>query len=270
MMNNSDRRVKVVELISNEDWNWPGNWNDSFSVVMDIQVPKLVVDVEDKSVWINKKGREKNFCVNEVWKGIKNSYPEVIWYNHVWFNQCVPRHSFILWMAIKGRLKTQDRISRWLNIQDMSCPFCKLCKDSHSHLFFSCVFSKRLWERLKGMAKLSHVSNSWAQVISSVVNIQAKNTIWSVIQRLMLGATVYFIWQERNMRLFGSYGRTENELFKIIVDAVRFRIMGLKLRVTTDVLNVAEVWCLPIDKKLKYRFFLDELLTDSMDIDGES
>ncbi|PWA86113.1 zinc knuckle CX2CX4HX4C [Artemisia annua] len=29
-------------------------------------------------------------------------------------------------------------------------------------------------------------------------------------------------------------------------------IMGLKLRVTTDVLNAAEVWCLPIDKKLKY------------------
>ncbi|PWA80363.1 Zinc knuckle CX2CX4HX4C [Artemisia annua] len=84
----------------------------------------------------------------------------------------------------------------------------------------------------------------------------AKNSIWSVIQRLVWGASVYFIWQERNMRLFGTYSRTEDELFKIIVDSVRFRIMSLKVKVTADVLDAAECWCLPIDKKLKYRIFL--------------
>ena len=120
------------------------------------------------------------------------------------------------------------------------------------------------------MAKLSNVSNTWAHVISSMVNIQAKNTIWSVIQRLVLGAAVYFIWQERNMRLFGSYGRTEDELFKIIVDSVRFRIMGLKVKVTSDVMNAAEIWSFPIDKNLKYRYLLDELMADNMDIDDES
>ncbi|GJV62480.1 hypothetical protein Tco_1468580 [Tanacetum coccineum] len=48
-----------------------------------------------------------------------------------------------------------------------------------------CNIAKRLWERLKGMAKLEHVSNSRAQVISSIVNILAKNSIWSVIQRII-------------------------------------------------------------------------------------
>lgn len=140
MLSSLDRKNKVAYLISNDCWNWPWNWNDRFSEVMDIHVPKLMEDIEDKTVWVNKKGREKNFCFNEVWKGIKSSYPKVIWYNHVWFSQCVPRYSFIHWMAIKGRLKTQDRISRWLNIQDMYCPFCKQCKDSNSHLFFQLCF----------------------------------------------------------------------------------------------------------------------------------
>ena len=115
---------------------------------------------------------------------------------------------------------------------------------------------------------MSHVSNNWAQIVSSIVNIQAQNTIWRLIQRLMWGAAVYFIWQERNMRLFGSYGISEDELFKIIVDSVRIRIMGLSMRVTSDVIAAAEVWRLPIDKKLKFRFLIDDLLTDNMVSDG--
>ncbi|GJR22247.1 putative ribonuclease H-like domain-containing protein [Tanacetum coccineum] len=94
-------KIKVADLISEDGWKWP------------------------RAVWINKKGKEKSFSVNDVWKGIKCNSTKVIWYNHVWFTQCVPRHSFILWMAIRGRLKTQDRLSKWLNIQDMSCLFCK-------------------------------------------------------------------------------------------------------------------------------------------------
>ncbi|PWA46903.1 reverse transcriptase domain, Reverse transcriptase zinc-binding domain protein [Artemisia annua] len=142
----------------------------------------------------------------------------------------------------------------------MKCPFCKQCKDSHNHLFFSCHFARRLWERLKVMAKLNLVSNCWPQLISSIVNIPAKNSIWSVIQRLVWGAAVYYIWQERNVRLFGGYSRNENELFKIITDAVRFRIMGLQLKVTPDVISAVKVWfspgsfsfgcCLSSDKEL--------------------
>ncbi|PWA74821.1 Phytosulfokine [Artemisia annua] len=99
------------------------------------------------------------------------------------------------------------------------------------------------------MAKLRNMPNNWAQVVSNMVNIPAKNTIWIVIQRLVFGASVYYIWQERNMRLFGSYGRTVEELLKVIVDTVRCRIMGLKLSATNYVMNAAEIWGFPIDKK---------------------
>ena len=43
--------------------------------------------------------------------------------------------------------------------------------------------------------------------------------------------------------------------------------MGLKLRATNDVIKAAEIWGFPIDKKLKYRYLLDELMFDDMDID---
>ncbi|PWA90162.1 Phytosulfokine [Artemisia annua] len=103
-----------------------------------------------------------------------------------------------------------------------------------------CHFARRLWERLKIMAKLNLVSNCWPQLISSIVNIPAKNSIWSVIQRLVWGAAVYYIWQERNVRLFGGYSRNEDELFKIISDAIRLRIMGMQLKVTPDVISASK------------------------------
>lgn len=214
--------------------------------------------------------------MQEVWKELKPNTPKVIWFNHVWFSQCVPRHSVFLWMAIKGRLKTQDMLSKWFNIQDMKCPFCSQCKDSHSHLLFNCYYTKRLWERLKVfwerlkvMSNLDGVSNNWAEVISNIVNRPARNTIWSVVQRLVLEAVVYFIWQDRNSRLFGGYGRNEEDLLNVIMESVRFRIMGLSLKVTPDVVRASEIWKFPIDRRLKYKRMLEELLTDDMVIDGE-
>ncbi|GKB94363.1 RNA-directed DNA polymerase, eukaryota, reverse transcriptase zinc-binding domain protein, partial [Tanacetum coccineum] len=199
--NNLFMNAKVVDLVIGDKWNWPRNWNMRIKDILGTQVPKINPKIDDKVVWVNKKGKVKDFCVSEVWNRIRDSSAKVIWHEHVWFTQCVPRHSFILWMAIKGKLKTQDRIS-------------------------SCHFTRRLWERLKIMAKLDN--------------------------RLVWGATVYFIWQERNIRLFRNGGRSGEELFKVIFESVRSRLMGLKLKVTPDVINAAEVWKFPIDKMYSF------------------
>nr|GEV70328.1 hypothetical protein [Tanacetum cinerariifolium] len=87
-------------------------------------------------VWIDKKGREIDFKVSEVWKGIRIDSLKVTWSKY----------------------------------------------ESHSHIFFSCAFSKKLWERLNPMAMMDNISNIWPSVISSIVNKPANNTIWSVIQ----------------------------------------------------------------------------------------
>nr|GEY74075.1 hypothetical protein [Tanacetum cinerariifolium] len=124
----------------------------------------------------------------------------------------IPMHTFnddiadkTIWVNRKGRLKTQDRLSKWLNILDMACPFRKICKDSHSHLFFHCSYAKRLWERL------------------------------------VLGAMVYFVWQERNFRLFRKCERSNDKFFSIVTKTVRLKLMGLiLLKSSLDVKKATE------------------------------
>ncbi|GJT00995.1 putative ribonuclease H-like domain-containing protein [Tanacetum coccineum] len=153
---------------------------------------------------------EKNFTVSEVWKAIKTEYPKVIWYRHVWFTQCIPRHAFITWVAIRERLKTRDRLARWFSIPDLSCLLCKENSESHSHLFFSCSFSKRLWERLKPMALLEDLGNKWAM--------------------------------ERNNRRVELREKSIDILFNIIIEFVRLKLMGLTLKGTPDVIKAYKVW----------------------------
>ncbi|GJS51922.1 RNA-directed DNA polymerase, eukaryota, reverse transcriptase zinc-binding domain protein [Tanacetum coccineum] len=152
-----------------------------FDEVLDVHVPNIVHDLEDKVVWIDKKGREKHFTVVEAWKAVKVELLKVIWHKHVWYSQCIPRHAFTAWIMIKVRLKTKDRLSKWFSVQDLTCLLCGVDNESHNHLFFLCDYSKRLWERLKPMANMDNVSNVWPSVISAISNMPASNKIWSVI-----------------------------------------------------------------------------------------
>ncbi|GKA98534.1 RNA-directed DNA polymerase, eukaryota, reverse transcriptase zinc-binding domain protein, partial [Tanacetum coccineum] len=81
---------------------------------------------------------------------------------------------------------------------------------------------------------------------SNAVLLRANNTLWSIIQRLVFGAAVYFIWQERNFRLFRSVERPADKVFDIIVDTVRLRLLGLKIKRSHEVDKAAAIWKIPI------------------------
>lgn len=46
---------------------------------------------------------------------------------------------------------------------------------------------------------------------------------------LIIGATFYYLWQERNLRIFQGKARSLDELCSQIRDVVRLRVMSLKM-----------------------------------------
>nr|GEZ17200.1 reverse transcriptase zinc-binding domain-containing protein [Tanacetum cinerariifolium] len=94
------------------------------------------------------------YSTKYVWRDMECDNPKVIWRHLIWFAQCIPWHSFVLWMAIQNRLMTQDRVAVWKPNEPMKCVLCDQCPDSHDHLFFACSYSSLVWnEMLKTLSK---------------------------------------------------------------------------------------------------------------------
>ena len=117
------------------------------------------------------------------------------------------------------------------------------------------------------MAKLEDISNDWASIISFISNKPATNSIWSVIQRLVLGAYVYFVWQERNFRCFRKEFRDVDSLLKTMVGTVRLKLLGLNIRYSPNSIEAANIWDLKIIKDEYYRRMVEEILKHNYDND---
>ncbi|GJW24413.1 RNA-directed DNA polymerase, eukaryota, reverse transcriptase zinc-binding domain protein, partial [Tanacetum coccineum] len=156
---------KVADVIKDGKWFWPEELVGKYDGLSVISPPCLVADKPDKVVWKNNRGRCYDFSVSEVWNDIRCRNDPVLWSKIVWFSQCVPRHSFMLWLATLGRLKTHDMMKCWDEGVSLLCVFCKKVPDNHSHLFFECEFPMQVWCYFKDLVKLDHAPNCLNDII---------------------------------------------------------------------------------------------------------
>ncbi|PWA46276.1 zinc knuckle CX2CX4HX4C [Artemisia annua] len=87
------------------------------------------------------------------------------------------------------------------------------------------------------------------EIMKETVNKPAVNNIWSVIQRLVLSAAVYSIWHERNNRRANQTSRDVEVVFNSIVNTVRMKLLGLKLKYTANVHKASIIWNIPLGRK---------------------
>ncbi|XP_021991415.1 uncharacterized protein LOC110888183 [Helianthus annuus] len=133
-------QTTVAELVdANGNWRWPQAWYDLFPVLINVMAPSLVPDSVDRLGWREVGGKIVHFSSLEAWNNLRVRDNKVAWVNMVWYGQCIPRHSFHLWLVLKNKLKTQDRLAVWeagseTNLRLMCCPLCNYGRDSRDHL----------------------------------------------------------------------------------------------------------------------------------------
>lgn len=96
-----DCNMKVAELFDGRSWKWPLGWMEKYPILQLTNHLKLNNNKSDKVVWVDKKNGEGSFNIRRVWKGLSDEHLKVKWNHAVWFPQCIPEHSFILWIAIQ-------------------------------------------------------------------------------------------------------------------------------------------------------------------------
>lgn len=129
---------------------------------------------------------------------------QVDWHNRVWFKKNYPRHSFILWMAIRRKLMTKSGMQRFdLSSSDLYS-LCNQGREDLDNLFFNYEVSKEIWVNILILCHQIYTPQTWAEYVSNC------SLRWNTLCKLSFKVVVYYIWRERNNIIFNK-GRTSKE-----------------------------------------------------------
>ncbi|XP_022015064.1 uncharacterized protein LOC110914582 [Helianthus annuus] len=221
-------------------------WRDLFPVLIQLDHLQLNPNKIDRLLW--RDGNDlSDFSSLCVWHSIRYKESEVNWCNIVWFSQCIPRHVFMMWLVIKGKLLTQDKILKWdlswrKNMNMMCYLLCYQNFDSHPHLFFECKYSSQVWLIIRKKVGMDFVSPKWRDIIEWLLARARSKSAVFYVAKILVTAALYFIWQERNARIFKNQLRPPEKLSEIILKTVRYKLMGAKLKNTANVRRLLGKW----------------------------
>ncbi|XP_020258907.1 uncharacterized protein LOC109835341 [Asparagus officinalis] len=140
----------------------------------------------------------------------------VPWADTVWESSILPKQSFILWFAIQNRLLTKDRLLKRGVIQSNQCSLCEGGSESHKHLFFDSSFSMTVWNGVMEWLKFSWRTCDWRLLLDWYCNSLKVKGSKLKVKRMALAASVYYIWRERNERIFKSKSRSSGQIIRDI------------------------------------------------------
>nr|GEV15889.1 hypothetical protein [Tanacetum cinerariifolium] len=98
------------------------------------------------------------------------------------------------------------------------------------------------WSMARSKAAMDGICPNWEDVVNWIMPMSSKRSAISIIARLVLGATAYFIWQERNLYLFKNQSRTISQVHDVIVHYVRLQLLMFSFKNTWKVRQILAFW----------------------------
>ncbi|GKB26690.1 reverse transcriptase zinc-binding domain-containing protein [Tanacetum coccineum] len=141
-------------------------------------------------------------------------------------------HAFFLWLVIKRKLKTQDVLKQWdvsstANLNLFRCPLCELHPDSREHLFFECRFSSQVCNMVRSLAGMEFLAPALDDIHIWLIPRAKSRSVNGVLPKLVFAASVYFIWQERNFRLFQKKKWSKEPVCEVISSTTRLKLLSI-------------------------------------------
>ncbi|KAL0292186.1 UNVERIFIED_CONTAM: hypothetical protein Sradi_6999100 [Sesamum radiatum] len=202
-------------VILEESWNWPSVTNmESIDITHELPT---IHGGPDRILWTGPQG---SFSAAAAYTVFCPPGPTVGWSSLLGGTFKIPRHRFILWLAILGRLSTMDK--PWLQHLGPTCVLCQEdVMESHEHLFFMCSYATRCILAIRRVVSFHWPYSSWPTVIRwASVRWRGKHVVCASY-RALLASLVYHLWRERNLRIFQHTTRTAEDIARTVVSDIR-------------------------------------------------
>ncbi|GAV65957.1 zf-RVT domain-containing protein, partial [Cephalotus follicularis] len=196
----------VTDVISNGAWDWPTNtWElqEISGLAQSIQLGQG----SDIIHWVSK---GQKYSYKATWEAIRCRFLKVSWANMVWFSNCIPKHSFCLWLSCHYVYWTRDKLQRFRVVVSNRCIFGCGNVETIDHLFFGCSFTGIVWKQTLAKCGYRRSVRPWNEDAQwAILRLRGRNfKIWII--KIALAACMYHRWMDCNSRIF------RNELKDII------------------------------------------------------
>nr|XP_016463101.1 PREDICTED: uncharacterized protein LOC107786164 [Nicotiana tabacum] len=143
----------------------------------------------------------------------------------VWTAMAQPRHRFIMWLAIHGRLLTRERLLKLqIPVENMYCCLCDAqVMETNTHLFGECDWFQNVKQELVQWTGIQVRACDFKQVLESF-----KRKQWPRLKKELMtaiwGALLHHTWKARNWKLFKGINVHRSEIVSQIKKDVVVRL----------------------------------------------
>ncbi|XP_019225731.1 PREDICTED: uncharacterized protein LOC109207296 [Nicotiana attenuata] len=153
----------------------------------------------------------------------RGQFSKVSWRRLICNNSGLPKWIFIMFLAAYRRLQTRDRLRRWGYVEDDTCPLCNTEVETTNHLFFTCSFSTQIWTAMLEWLRIYRQVMTWEHELKWAEQHCRGRSANAEIYKMMLAGSIYYIWQERNARVFQATQRNAETVTRLLAQDLHCR-----------------------------------------------
>lgn len=198
----------------NNRWEWEWDWvrvvrgrvSREFDDLMGV-LQFVVITYNCRDRWRWSLGEDGDFKVKALSRLIEekilipeNGVQETLW------NKLVPKKvNIFVWRALRGRLPVRVELDRrGVDLDSILCPSCNNIVETCAHSLVTCDLAMSVWDKVFKWWKVGVVNAfSIDEFFSCNGNVNVPTFVLQVWQAV-IWSTGYFIWKERNARVFGN------------------------------------------------------------------
>ncbi|GFY81235.1 hypothetical protein Acr_01g0010440 [Actinidia rufa] len=165
------------------------------------------------------------FQSKEAYDYYRQKRAKLAWPKMVWHNSITPKHSFILWLGLKDRLLTKDKLQEFSD--DRLCPLCRSEDETVDHLFFRYRVGGQIWAQIKAWLGITRAMQTIKASVKWLIKEARGTGLQAKIKKISLACTVYHLWEARNQRIVEGKIKSPEALIRGIQIQVRRCINSL-------------------------------------------
>lgn len=235
-----NRTATLAELWENGSWILPQARLDRQLQVITSLSTLVLNDYGDEYEWWPGNQRMDSYKTGAIYNLIRPTAPVVPWHAQVWFSGGIPKHMFLVWLMVRNRCPTRDRIPSWGLPTDPRCLYCNVDNESIEHCYFQCPFCWDVWNPIA--AKCGFTSSRHWNIILLQIKLHGSTKVQKTLLLLCWQATLYILWTERNQRLHSARFSSADHLVAQIKQIVKNRISSLRVQRPKFASSLLQLW----------------------------